>query len=73
MSFVSSQCWLCTASQDILAYIKANGELPYPILEDSDRTLATKLGMVDPEEKNEGMPITCRAVRSKTILLCTTI
>lgn len=49
-------------SQDILAYIKANGELPYPILEDSDRTLATKLGMVDPEEKNEGMPITCRAV-----------
>lgn len=52
-----------TWTQDILAYINATDDLPYPILEDTDRKLATRLGMVDPIEHDQlGMPMTCRAV-----------
>lgn len=36
---------------------------PYPIIEDKDRALATKLGMVDKDELDHtGMPLTARAV-----------
>jgi hypothetical protein len=39
------------------------GSLPYPIIADTDRDLATKLGMIDPDEKDvTGAPMTCRAV-----------
>lgn len=35
----------------------------YPIIADTDRSLAVKWGMVDPDEKDgTGMPLTCRAV-----------
>ena len=38
-------------------------ELPFPIIADEKRDLATKLGMLDPMEKDGGgMPLTCRAV-----------
>jgi len=38
-------------------------EFGYPIIDDQKRVLATKLGMVDPDEKDAaGMPLTCRAV-----------
>ena len=40
-------------------------ELPFPIIADEKRDLATKLGMLDPMEKDGGgMPLTCRAVRT---------
>ena len=36
---------------------------PYPIIEDPDRSLAVRLGMLDPDEKDsKGMPLTARAV-----------
>jgi hypothetical protein len=39
------------------------GPFPYPIIADTDRDLATQLGMLDPEEKDaKGAPMTCRAV-----------
>ncbi|XP_046551567.1 peroxiredoxin-6-like [Haliotis rubra] len=50
-------------SQDVLAYVDVKSEFPYPIISDKDRSLAVKLGMVDPDEKDAaGMPLTCRAV-----------
>lgn len=36
---------------------------PYSIIADPDRSIAVKLGMLDPVEKDSaGMPLTCRAV-----------
>ncbi|GAB1600659.1 peroxiredoxin-6-like [Argonauta hians] len=49
-------------TKDILSYSKQE-ELPYPIVSDKTRSLATKLGMIDPEEKDiAGMPLTARSV-----------
>uniref|UniRef100_A0A0K0F212 1-Cys peroxiredoxin n=1 Tax=Strongyloides venezuelensis TaxID=75913 RepID=A0A0K0F212_STRVS len=57
---------------DIIAYGKHVGTLknyneksvfPFPIIADVDRELATKLGMLDPEEiGSDGMALTARAV-----------
>lgn len=51
-------------SKDVLSYCaNAPAEFPYPIIDDTSRDLAVKLGMVDPDEKDAaGMPLTCRAV-----------
>ncbi|CAF1121706.1 unnamed protein product [Adineta steineri] len=39
------------------------GDFPFPIIDDSDRKLATQLGMIDPAEfDNKGLPLTARAV-----------
>ena len=47
--------------KDIKHYSKQ--EFPYPIIADEDRTLAVKLGMIDPDEKDaQGLPLTARAV-----------
>lgn len=36
---------------------------PYPIIADESRDLATKLNMIDPDEKDaDGVPLTARAV-----------
>lgn len=49
--------------KDIQDYSKSTGEFSYPIIADPKRDLATKLGMLDPDEKDKaGMPLTCRAV-----------
>lgn len=50
--------------KDIQAYMGTSGlKLAIPIIDDSKRELAVKLGMIDPEEKDSrGMPMTCRAV-----------
>lgn len=38
-------------------------QFPYPIIADEDRSLATELGMLDPDEKDsDGIPVTARAV-----------
>lgn len=40
-----------------------NVEFPYPIIADEYRDLATKLLMIDPDEKDSsGIPVTARAV-----------
>ena len=39
------------------------GEFSFPIIADLKRELSTKLGMLDPDEKDKaGMPLNCRAV-----------
>ncbi len=39
------------------------GEFPFPIIEDTNRTLAKRLGMIDPEQyDSKGLPLTARAV-----------
>lgn len=51
--------------QDINAYNDdvPSEELPFPIIADSNRELAVKLGMLDPDEKDkDGMPLTARVV-----------
>lgn len=49
-------------SEDIKDY-SGCADVPYPIIADKDRTLAVKLGMLDPAEKDKaGLPLTCRAV-----------
>ncbi|GAB6031460.1 Peroxiredoxin-6 [Chamberlinius hualienensis] len=49
--------------KDIQAYSSIEGDFPYPIISDNDRSIAVTLGMIDPDEKTkEGMPLTCRAV-----------
>ena len=59
-------CVFCILFQDVQAYSNVAGEFPYPIIEDTSRDLAVKLGMVDPDEKDaSGMPLTCRAVSNK--------
>ncbi|XP_071096407.1 peroxiredoxin-6-like [Haliotis cracherodii] len=56
---VSHKGW----SKDVMAYAKQSGDFPYPIISDKDRSLAVKLGMVDPAEKDAaGLALTCRAV-----------
>lgn len=50
-------------AKDVQAFSSTSGAFPYPIIEDTSRELAVKLGMVDPDEKDAaGMPLTCRAV-----------
>ncbi|KAK6194450.1 hypothetical protein SNE40_000083 [Patella caerulea] len=51
-------------AKDVLRFAGDNsGTLPYPIIADTDRSLAVQLGMVDPDERDAaGMPLTCRAV-----------
>ncbi|XP_050399278.2 peroxiredoxin-6 [Patella vulgata] len=51
-------------AKDVLRFAEdKSGTLPYPIIADTDRSLAVKLGMVDPDERDAaGMPLTCRAV-----------
>ncbi|UJR24053.1 hypothetical protein I4U23_027021 [Adineta vaga] len=53
--------------KDIHAYSGIETEcptqFPFPIIDDSDRRLATQLGMIDPvEQDSEGLPLTARAV-----------
>ncbi len=48
--------------EDIKSY-NSLSEFSYPILADPDRGIATKYGMLDPDEKDaSGIPLTCRAV-----------
>jgi len=55
----SHRAWLA----DIQAHSDTDGDFPYPIIDDSDRQLATQLGMLDPDEKDAaGAPMACRAV-----------
>ncbi|CAH1183698.1 unnamed protein product [Phaedon cochleariae] len=54
-------------SNDIKVYGGYSGNeihnLPYPIIADEDRELATELEMIDPDEKDSlGIPVTARAV-----------
>ena len=40
-----------------------NQKFPYPLIEDKDRKIAMKLGMIDKDELDSvGMPLTARAV-----------
>ncbi|CAF1512930.1 unnamed protein product [Adineta ricciae] len=53
--------------KDIHAYAgitdQCSEQFPFPIIDDSDRALATKLGMIDPvETDNEGIALTARSV-----------
>ena len=49
--------------QDIQAYTSTSGEFCYPIIADTDRSIAKTLGMIDPDEVDvQGLPLTCRAV-----------
>ncbi|CAG4942270.1 unnamed protein product [Colias eurytheme] len=59
---VSSHVEWC---KDIKSYAGCNEEekFPYPIIEDEDRTIASKLGMIDKDELDaKGMPLSARAV-----------
>lgn len=49
---------------DIKLYSKSCvDEFPFPIISDKSRTLAVRLGMIDPDEKDQdGLPLTARAV-----------
>ncbi|KAG8555819.1 hypothetical protein GDO81_017824 [Engystomops pustulosus] len=52
-------------SKDINSYNsdEPTETLPFPIIADPKRDLAVKLGMLDPDEKdNDGMPVTARCV-----------
>jgi 1-Cys peroxiredoxin 6 len=52
-------------SKDVLARCGCEGEaaLAFPIIADSDRTIVTQLGMLDPEEKDAaGVPLPARAL-----------
>jgi len=53
--------------KDLQAYgdnkAECPGEFAFPIIDDSDRSLAKKLGMIDPAEfDTKGLPLTARAV-----------
>jgi len=40
-----------------------SGDFAYPIIADPDRSIAKRLGMIDPDEiDSQGIPLTCRAV-----------
>jgi peroxiredoxin 6 len=57
--------------KDIQDYSKLDksSAFPYPIIDDTDRSLAVRLGMIDPDEKDStGMPLTARAVSLKLVL-----
>jgi len=52
-------------TQDVLAREEkvADGSLAFPIVADADRSIVTKLGMLDPEEKDAaGVPLPARAL-----------
>merc|ERR1711935_692689 len=52
-------------SKDVLHRIKKteDGSLAFPIIADSDRSIVTQLGMLDPEEKDgAGVPLPARAL-----------
>jgi 1-Cys peroxiredoxin 6 len=51
-------------SKDVLAREKSSDEsLAFPIVADADRSIVTKLGMLDPEEKDAaGVPLPARAL-----------
>ncbi|XP_057698207.1 peroxiredoxin-6 [Corythoichthys intestinalis] len=51
-------------SKDIMDFnSQASGPLPFPIIADHKRELATKLGMLDPDEiDGDGIPLTARCV-----------
>ncbi|KAK2713557.1 peroxiredoxin-6-like [Artemia franciscana] len=49
--------------KDIQCFGKTAGDFPYPIIADTDRSLGTNLGIIDPDEVNkEGVALTARAV-----------
>ena len=51
--------------EDIKDYVSSKGDFPYPIISDEKRELAVKLGMIDPDEKDDKcLPLTARAVSS---------
>ncbi|KAM9849241.1 peroxiredoxin-6 [Aulostomus maculatus] len=51
-------------SKDVMAFSgQSEGALPFPIIADHDRKLATQLGMLDPDELDQGgIPLTARCV-----------
>ncbi|XP_026190941.1 peroxiredoxin-6 [Cyclospora cayetanensis] len=50
-------------AKDIAAFSGFHGDLPFPMICDPKRKLATSLGIMDPREKDKaGMPLTCRCV-----------
>ncbi|GFU48153.1 peroxiredoxin-6 [Trichonephila clavipes] len=59
-SVASHKKWI----KDICAFAEFSADrFPFPIIGDESRELATKLGMIDPDEKDkDGLPLTCRAV-----------
>lgn len=49
--------------KDIQHYAQSSRQFPYPIIEDAERKLAHKLGMIDKDElDSNGVPLTARAV-----------
>ncbi|XP_054644988.1 peroxiredoxin-6 isoform X2 [Dunckerocampus dactyliophorus] len=49
--------------KDVMALNNSSAALPFPIIADSGRKLATLLGMMDPDETDrEGNPVTARCV-----------
>ena len=54
----------CDWIKDIQSFGNIQGPgFPYPIIDDADRQLAHKLGMIDPDEvDSKGMALTARAV-----------
>ncbi|XP_019752655.1 peroxiredoxin-6 [Hippocampus comes] len=54
----------CGWSKDVMAFnSQASSPLPFPIIADEKRQLATKLGMLDPDEIDvDGIPVTARCV-----------
>ncbi|XP_034036297.1 peroxiredoxin-6 [Thalassophryne amazonica] len=50
-------------SKDVMAFGGQPGDLPFPIIADDKRELATQLGMLDPDERDkDGIPLTARCV-----------
>ncbi|KAF8817846.1 putative peroxiredoxin 6 [Cardiosporidium cionae] len=48
---------------DVMSFAGLTDSFKFPIISDPDRTLATKLGIMDAEEKDKkGLPLTCRCV-----------
>jgi alkyl hydroperoxide reductase subunit AhpC len=46
-----------------------SGEFSFPIIEDTNRVLAKRLGMIDSEQyDSKGLPLTARAVRFPLIV-----
>lgn len=49
-------------AEDVVHHAKLSGDLPFPIVADTDRKRAVQLGIMDPDEKDKaGLPLTCRA------------
>nr|XP_057930305.1 peroxiredoxin-6 [Doryrhamphus excisus] len=50
-------------SKDVMAFNSSTAPLPFPIIADANRKLATLLGMMDPDEiDRDGNPLTARCV-----------